>query len=527
MLSVEFKSDDLTEYLDRETIIRLLASSDFSQHKLSDEQLLKLLNKSKENHQGIVSLEKHKDASFKIVIDEQKTSVSIVIERAVYGECLIYDDILESLLGSSIKIEFVDTKLLAHCIELNEDASHVIAKGVQPIKGVDSQFTVLFNTESHHVPDHDAHGTVNHYETHSYINVAKNQPVMKRITHTQGTAGMTVFGDTINADNGKAIKFLLDKTVQIDKADPNLLLAAKKGHPLAFENGIHVDDTLTIKNANLSSGNIHFDGSVEITGEVFPNVVIEATGDIFIHGMVENASLISGNNITIGAGILSSKLFDHNDDKLSPECTLIAEGTITGKYCNTIRATAKKDILIETYSMHSLLRAGENIIIGSNNGKGVLIGGTSYASFSIKANVIGSNAYVSTNIRCGSMRSIKKLYKKTRSEFNRRESELSLLSTLLNKIKSQGSPSTVGTVVLKKAKILHDEINKLKQSIIDYEAKLHVLENEMHNTQHAKIKIQKKLYPNVHITINNAQILCNREHESTIIHCEKYQIQFN
>jgi uncharacterized protein (DUF342 family) len=351
---------------------------------------------------------------------------------------------------------------------------------------------------------------------------------MKRIPHTLATTGMTVYGKDIAGEDGKKIEFAKDDTVSTAESDPDLLVAAKKGHPISTETGVHIDDTLAIKNASLQSGHIYFDGSVQITGDVLPNVIVEATGDVHVKGMVENAALIAGNNITICAGVLSSKLYNHNvQEDFTPECSLKAEGTIIAKYCNSIRASAKKDILIETYVMHSQLSAGENIVVGNNNGKGVLIGGISIAKAGLTSNVLGSEAYVITRLNCGNSDEAKRLNKKVNNFLKRTKNELDLLEAVLIKIKSKGSPIKVGSVILEKAKKIHDEINKLKRKILKAETKLAALKKELFLSSNAKVSVNKKLYPNVHITINVANVVIKREHEQCVLSCEDYEIKFN
>lgn len=527
ILSAEFLSDRLDKPITEETVLQLLESSGFGNHLLEEDVLTDLVDNSQSNHQCIVSIEGHTNASFELKIDVQKMTASIQIHQANFGNKLIYEEVLTSILESSILMEYVDTNALLNCLDLTETKYVVIAQGISPVKGIDSQFELLFNVNTLLESGLIADGNIDHYETHSYITVLQNQPVMRRIPHTKGSVGYNLYGESISAETGKKIAFSCNKTVTIDPQDPDLLLAAKKGHPLVSDSAISIDDTLTLKHANLSSGNVHFDGSIEITGEVFPNVAVEASGDIFIHGMVENASLISGHNITIGGGVISSNLYDRNADNFMPQCMIRAEGTITAKYCNSVSATAKKDILIETYSMHSFLNAGEHLVFGYNNGKGVVIGGINQGHLSISANIMGSNANVSTHAVCGSLYDLKTMYKKTLSKCNRTKSELSLLIKVLNDIKIQGTPSTVGKVVLQKAKKLHNEIQELKQCVNDYEAKLKGIKKDLCSAQNAKIQIHKKLYPNIHITINDVYVLNQREYSCSIIGCENHQIQFN
>lgn len=528
MLKASFTADSLMTPLEQDAILELLNQSGFSKHQFDDEVLQNLISNSEQNYDQEISIEKHTDASFEFIVDKEQMSLAIKVEAANGGDALDFEQVFDALLEASVKPKYIDKEQLK--LSLIDDSNEIfpIATGIEPINGEDSYFEVLFNIDTETSPKGSADGTINHYETHDYITVEINQGVMKRIPHTLGTNGKTVFGEDIEGEDGDKIEFLIDDSVSISENDSNLLIATKKGHPVATENGVHIDDTLTLKNANLQSGNIHFDGSVEITGDVMPNVVIEATGDIHVKGMVENASLIAGNDITVCAGILSSKLYDQSEqDHYTPECSLKAEGTITAKYCNSISASAKKDILIETYAMHSQLNAGENIVIGNNNGKGVLIGGNSNAKTGLTTNILGSAAYVITHIHCGKINEVKLLNKKIISFLKRTKSELNLLETVLTKIKNKGSPTKVGSVVLQKAKKVHDEIIELKQKIPIAETELIAAKKELFLNRSVKINVNKRLFPNVHITINDVNSVSKREHEQTIISCENYELIFN
>ena len=67
----------------------------------------------------------------------------------------------------------------------------------------------------------------------------------------------------------------------------------------------------------------------------------------------------------------------------------------------------------------------------------------------------------------------------------------------------------------------------MKKHIIEFEEQLLAVKNELNLSKNAKIKIHKKLYPNVHITINDINTISNREHEQCIISCKDYEIHFN
>lgn len=54
---------------------------------------------------------------------------------------------------------------------------------------------------------------------------------------------------------------------------------------------------------DLSTGNIDFEGSVQVNGNVSSNFVIRAGGNVIISGVVEGAYIEAGGNIIIARGM--------------------------------------------------------------------------------------------------------------------------------------------------------------------------------------------------------------------------------
>jgi len=70
MLMADFTPDSLAHSLDENTLLQLLESSGFGKHQLDEECLLNMVQLSENNYQGEISVEKHTDASFEVIIDK-------------------------------------------------------------------------------------------------------------------------------------------------------------------------------------------------------------------------------------------------------------------------------------------------------------------------------------------------------------------------------------------------------------------------------------------------------------------------
>jgi len=527
VLKAEFEPDVLEQSLDHKTIIELLASSGFGTHQLDSEILDKLQENSVTNHQGEVTLTPHTNASYEITVNEQQLSATITVTAPQGGVLLDFDEVLAALIEDKMDEDNIDQKALKRSLLEMSDTAIVIANGIDQQSGQDATFEILFDKDTTKKRNINTEEAIDYYESHQYITVVESQPLMKRTPATKGIAGKTIFAEAIPAIDGEETPFQIDDTVTLDPANENILVAAKKGHPIALDTGAHVDDTLTIKDADLKSGNIHFDGSVYVSGEVKPNVVIEANGDIHVDGLVENARLISGNNISIASGALGIEPTEHGKSDQHFECCIKAEGSIHLKYCNNIEATAKLDILVDDYSMHCRLKAERNIELGSNNGKGILIGGSTNAGTGLTANVIGSEAYIKTELETASLKSLKSELRSILGKSSRSKSEYEMLLKILRRIRGQGTPTTVGRVVLEKAKKIHLETKVLENDITTLECQLEDLRSEIETRKDAAVKVQKKLYPNVELTINDIHESNKREHGAMFVLCIDNSLQYN
>ncbi len=489
---------------DEESIVQRLHDSGYGKHELDTESLETLIKLSESNSAEEIDLEAHIDANFSIDIDEQQLNATLNYNPAFCGADLDPESVLEAIEELGLARDKINIQRIKEILSSEIDISESIVQGQPAINGEDGTIDVIFDADPNTGPRRLGNGQVDHYETHTYITVDIDTVLLRRNPATPGSTGETVFAEPIEATPGVDIEFELNDSVKLSSEDNNVLLAAKSGHPILIPNSVIIDDTLTLDEASLETGNVEFDGSILIKGDVKPNIRIQASGDIFVGGLVENSQLIAGNNVTIESGIISTVTYDEKDPDNFEYSTLIqAENDIQMKYCNSVKAIAGGSIFIENYSMHSHLNATIDVILGVNHGKGILIGGLTEAENTIEANVVGSDAYVATNLSCADTTSIKSDCSKLQKKIQRTQSEVEMLSKLLERIKSSGSPTAVGEVVLNKAKKIHLEMVALKNDQTDYERRLHYFQSKLHPKTPNQIIINGTIYPNVSLLVND------------------------
>ncbi|MGJ4748898.1 flagellar assembly protein A, partial [Leptospira sp. SA-E8] len=136
--------------------------------------------------------------------------------------------------------------------------------------------------------------------------VQPGTPLMRRHPATLGVAGCDVRGNPVNPTPGADIPYAtVLKGVRFAPGDPNVLEAEIKGQPVHVENGMLVEDLLSLETVDMDSGNVSFDGSIQIKGDVMANMKVKVTGNIIIGGTVEGAELEAGGDIQIGRGVIA------------------------------------------------------------------------------------------------------------------------------------------------------------------------------------------------------------------------------
>ncbi len=139
----------------------------------------------------------------------------------------------------------------------------------------------------------DEHGRIDHYAGCAFIHVKQGAHIATLHQPTPGTDGCDVMGKPIKAESGSVCAIKVDSSLAID-SDGRIFAQTEgalhiKNEVLAitklFEVPEHVD---------FSTGNINFDGCIEIRQDVRDLFQIKATGSVNVGGLIEAATIDCG-----------------------------------------------------------------------------------------------------------------------------------------------------------------------------------------------------------------------------------------
>lgn len=232
------------------------------------------------------------------------------------------------------------------------------------------------------------------------VTVKAGDSLVRRIPVKAGGNGYTVTADILFSKAPKDIPFNIGEGAQISPEDENLLIATYAGVPLKLSHGFSVSEILVLENVDLHTGNIEYDGTVMVNGNVEGGMLVKATNDVIIQGSVESAIIESGGNVEIQQGVIGHEIED--EDVIEKEhfsCQIIAHDNISAKYAQSAFLRAGKDISIASQLLRCDVKAEEGVYVGKEGQKrSKLIGGITRAGTTVAAGEIGSLPHAITTI---------------------------------------------------------------------------------------------------------------------------------
>jgi len=319
-----------------------------------------------------------------IDVSENKLNAYLSItEDRDGGEPVTFEDVMEEL--NSRGIVNADLDAVRALIDSKRYAFKIcVSKGRMPINGVDGKIEYFFETSNELVPKKGKSGDVDYKDLGLVRNITMGE-IIAKITHpTEGEPGENVFGQDINAINGKPAKYGAGPGTALSEEETEIY-AAISGNLVWQKDRFAVEETLVIKESvDAATGNIDFIGSVLVKGNVMENFTVKSKKNITINGSVTNATIIADGDITINLGSINSDV--------------VAQGNVKLSFCESSKVECQGD-----FSSQSVI--GGEVYCGgtfsATAGRGVVFGGKHTALSGFVANIIGTESYTKTQITLG------------------------------------------------------------------------------------------------------------------------------
>ena len=382
----------------------------------------------------------------------------------------------------------------------------LIAKATLPVQGSSAVITYHFNVDKTCKPEMSEDGSVDFHKLDMIENVSEGQLLATLTPVDYGTPGTDVSGALMKPKkvenkilkHGKNIRLSEDKLEMYSEVSGNVTL---------------VDDTVFVSNqyevpadVGASTGDIDYDGSILVRGNVLTGYTLRSTGDITVNGVVEGATLVSGGKIVIKRGVQGMG-----------KAIIEAEGDVISNFIESANVDSGGQIITDAI-MHSQIVAKDNIVVKGK--RGLIAGGSVRTKTRIEAKTIGSSMGTATKLEVGIDPAVIErchiLEKEMETLKGEKESLLQNLKILKKRMDAnKGKLDDEKMQNLKKTSGRIQEIEKqLEMDAQEYES----LAEELSKQTDGRIVAENMVYPGVEMTISSVTSHIHTEtHHSTFV----------
>lgn len=487
----------------------LLAEAGYGEFFAPEATLESAVQQANNGRCGDLVLAERRDARAEWRIAEDRQAAFLTLHPAWGGRPLTREALLEALLAQGVVQACIHLRALTHAAEAGHAESLCVARARLPQPGEDARFVSLVARDDQLALEEDEQGRVDLHHLHEFVVVDPGTPLLRRIPATRGEPGEDVMGEPLAPTPGRDRGFdSLDDSVEPDPEDAKVLRAAIRGHPVFSASGVRVDPTLRLKAVGVATGNIDFEGSVEVAGDVASGFVLNATGDILIRGMVEKADIRAGGNLTVLGGVMGEEVGRRHDGDLRLRTHLTSGGTLSAKFINLAYINARYDLLIREYALQSRLVAGRDIVLGQPAGKGSLIGGSASAGRALVANTLGSEAGVATEVTVGRPNRRRRLVSQLKEALTLCEHNWQRVCDTLDCIQ-RGEMTAPPTEKLKRLYATRDSLRARRQRIIGL---IDRLVGARQSARPSRVEVKKSQYANLSLNIDGVRRYFNTDY---------------
>lgn len=437
-----------------------------------------------------VDMKVNLDNSFRIELSEDKMSALITFYPDDAQVKLKPEELLKQMQTRKIVLGIKNDIIEQICEEHEYNRPYVIAEGIRPIDATPAEVKLLFKTTKDFTPEIDADGNVNYKKLNTIAHVKEGELLAELIPGVEGVSGKDLAGNEIKAKPAKQDRIKFGKNTKISD-DKTKLYATVSGLVKIFDGKVVVNNVFEApNNVGPTTGDLDFEGSIVVHGNVMTGYTLRAKGDIEVLGVVEGATVISGGNIIIHKGVQGGG-----------QGRIEAVGNIQVKFIENAEVLAGGDIHSEAI-LHSTVSCKGTITVEGK--KGMISGGTVRAGTQISSKILGSHMGTPTLVEVGIDPILLEEYTKLKKELPKIVEEAGKLEQvilLLNKRKE-----VMGQLEEDKQEMYMSAVrNKifLQNKVNTSQKRLDELQLEVDNRHSGTVRVSGVMYPGVKVGISS------------------------
>lgn len=427
-----------------------------------------------------------------IVVSEDKMSVSIdfsqvkdILRKKL--EKLEVSDIMLLLKNRDVKQGISRNRIKAMLDNKTYDKPVVIAEGKEAVNGENGEFTYYFRKKLDRKPRVLEDGSVDYKNMTLFESVEKDKLIAEYKPATVGMFGYDVTGKLISPKKGKELAPLRGQGFSVSE-DKKKYYSQMDGiiELDELDGKINIRNLYTVSgNVDASTGNINFNGDVNVMGNVEAGFSVTATGNIVIDGHCEGCHISAGKDVVIRKGCQGQGVAE-----------ISAEGSITGQFFETVTLRSKGDVRA-SYLLNCQLRTEGHLLVEGR--KGVIIGGYTCAKNGITCHKLGNIAEIKTVLEVGIDKEDMTSYQEIGKKIDKVEAEMKTCEIALNRfIEQKERDEKVSALIGRLTKAIYSQKNQKKALLKEREE--HML--RLMKQKGARVKVTGVAYPGTLIYMN-------------------------
>ncbi|HEU5318347.1 MAG TPA: FapA family protein [Chloroflexota bacterium] len=306
---------------------------------------------------------------------------------------------LFELVGNAGIVNGLDEELVEHLSGKVLDRPVVIARGQQPKNGEDARIEFVFEALQGEKEQEKAQqaeaaqagpGRVDFREMgKGPASVEPETVLARKVALVPAEDGFTVKGKAIPAKKSKDLELrrLAGQNTRVSD-DGNEIVATTGGMASRVGEKIAVLPVHTVDgDVDFKSGNVYFEGNLQIRGGIKPGFKVTATGSVNVGGTVEGATVEAGGDVTVTGGIVGQK-----------EGVIRAGGAVTARFVQEAEIHAGGSVTVGSEIRESTVISERKVTVV---GAGRVVGGRVRGRDGVELREAGSQAATPTSLQAG------------------------------------------------------------------------------------------------------------------------------
>jgi len=291
------------------------------------------------------------------------------------------------------QVEAILREVAARFATHRRDIHEVICEGQPPRPGRPGciEWVPQFDPQRVVKPDAETDQAVNFYEQCPFMLVEAGEHVATLLPPRPGRPGIDVCGQPISPDIPPDHRLVHDDSIQV--LDDGRVFTRRAGLLECPDvNHLHVAPVLNIdEHVDFSTGNIRFEGSVFVGGDVRDNFTVECTGNCQVGQIIEAATIRCGGDLRATGGVVGRETG-----------SIHCGGDMWARYLDSARCHVEGHLAVTREIINSEITVlGRLELVGGTKHAGAVIGGRVTCSRSAHVHTLGSAAGVSTVLSLG------------------------------------------------------------------------------------------------------------------------------